>query len=212
MRTRSLVLGVAVAAGIACTPFVGYADSVVDAWSGIASPPAPAVSPVKVDRAKTAFLVLDIEEATCNDKVRPRCVDSVPAIADFLAKARAAGMMVAHSNTGRGSPETILPQAKPAAGEPVVKASVDKFLGTELDAALKAKEVETVIVCGTAAHGAVLHTATAAAQRRYGLVLPVDCLSAEDLFTEKASVWVLLNGPATRQRIRLTTLSAITIE
>jgi nicotinamidase-related amidase len=212
MSTRVRLVLASAATLFGLMPIAGQAETVIEAWGKIESPPAPAVAPVSVAKAKTALLILDIEQATCNQQVRPRCVETVPGIASFLAKARSSGMMVAHSNTGRGSPETILPPAKPAAGEPVVKASVDKFLGTDLDAVLKAKQVDTVIVCGTAAHGAVLHTATAAAQRQYNIVLPVDCLSAEDLFTEKATVWVLLNGPATRQRTKATTLSTIGID
>jgi len=209
--TRAPMLA-AVAFAFLAAPYVASAETIVDVWAKVESPAAPAVAAVTVAKAKTAFLILDIEEATCNEKARPRCVASVPAIAAFLAKARASGLPIAYSTTPRGTPDTILPPVRPQAGEPVVKASVDKFLGTDLEAVLKGKSVDTVIVCGTAAHGAVLFTATAAAQRQMNIVLPVDCLSAEDLFSEKAATWVLMSGPATRQRIKPTTLANITIE
>lgn len=122
-------------------------------------------------------------------------------------------MPVIYSTTGAGSVDTILPPVKPInTGEPVVKASVDKFLGTDLEKILKDRGIDTVIACGTAAQGAVMHTATGAAQRRFKIVLPVDCLSAEDLFTEKAAVWSLVKGPATASVTTLTTLGAITLK
>ena len=205
----------AFAVGVALTGWsaTAPAGTVIDEWAAIPSPAAPTLAAPTVDAKKTAFLILDIEERTCNAERRPRCLDTVPRIAAFLLKARDAGMPVVYSNTGAGSPATILPPVKPmAAGEPVVKSSVDKFLGTDLEKILKDKGVDTVIACGTAAQGAVMHTATGAAQRKLKVVLPVDCLSAEDLFTEKAAVWSLVKGPATAQVTTLTTLGAITVK
>lgn len=200
--------------GSALTGFGGSASAgtVIDEWNAIPSPAAPKLTAPTVDAKTTALLVLDIEERTCNAERRPRCLDTVPLIAAFLAKARAAGMPVVYSNTNAGSPATILPPAKPMADEPVVKASVDKFLGTDLEKILREKGVDTVIACGTAAQGAVMHTVTGAAQRKLKIILPVDCLSAEDLFTEKAAVWSLVKGPATAQVTTLTTLDAITFK
>jgi nicotinamidase-related amidase len=77
---------------------------------------------------------------------------------------------------------------------------------------LKTKNVKTVIVCGTSAFGAALHTATAAAQQGYKVVLPVDCVPGESLYEEQATVWSLMNGPGTVRVIKATTLEAIKIE
>jgi nicotinamidase-related amidase len=87
-----------------------------------------------------------------------------------------AHVAVFYSNTGGGSRETILLPVAPKDDEPIVKVSVNKFFGTKLDEYLKAKNVKTVIVCGTTAFGAVLHTATGAALYGYKVVLPVDCV------------------------------------
>jgi len=208
IRSGGLVIGFLLVLGGA--PAV--AGTVIDEWNSIPSPEAPKLAAPAVTARTTAFLVLDIEQRTCNAERRPRCLDTVPSIAAFLTKARAAGMMVAHSTTNAGTPDTILPPAKPLTGEPVVKASVDKFLGTDLERVLRERGIETVIVCGTAAQGAVMHTATGAAQRKFKIVLPVDCLSAEDLFTEKAVVWSLIKGPATGSVTTLTTLDAIAVK
>jgi len=208
IRARALVIGAILALGT--TP--ATAGTVIEEWNAIPSPDAPKLAAPAIAAKTTALLVLDIEQRTCNAERRPRCLDTVAPIAAFLAKARAAGLLIAHSTTGAGSPDTILPPAKPLAGEPVVKAGVDKFLGTDLEKILKDRGVDTVIVCGTAAQGAVMHTATGAAQRKLKIVLPVDCLSAEDLFTEKAVVWSLIKGPATASVTTLTTLGDIKIQ
>ena len=214
MVVKSILAG-ALVAGAALAGLGGpaTAGTVIDEWNAIPSPAAPKLAAPTVDAKKTAFLILDIEERTCNTERRPRCLDTVPRIAAFLLKARDAGMPVVYSNTGAGSMATILPAVKPMqTGEPVVKAGVDKFLGTDLEKILKERGVDTVIACGTAAQGAVMHTVTGAAQRKMKIVLPVDCLSAEDLFTEKAAVWSLVMGPATAQVTTLTTLDAIKIK
>jgi nicotinamidase-related amidase len=51
-----------------------------------------------------------------------------------------------------------------------------------------------VIVTGTAAHGAVLNTAAAAALLGFKVVLPVDAVSA-DPYAEQYTAWHLANAP-----------------
>jgi len=188
------------------------AANIIELWEQVPAPAVPKLSPVTVKAGETALLLLDIEEATCNQEGRPRCVEAVPAMAKFLERARTAGLPVFYSNTGRGSRATMLPPVAPRDDEPIVKASVNKFFGTKLDDYLKAKNIKTVIVCGTSASGAALHTATGAAQIGYKLVLPVDCVPGASLYEEQASVWSLLNGPGTSRAITATTLGAIKIE
>ncbi len=52
-----------------------------------------------------------------------------------------------------------------------------------------------MIVTGTAAHGAVLHTAVAAALIGLKVILPVDSISAENAYPEQYTAWHLANGP-----------------
>lgn len=188
------------------------AASVIDVWDQVKAPPVPSLSAITVKASETALLLLDIEQLTCNQERRPRCVEALPKMAAFLGKARSANLPVFYSNTGNGSRETILPPVSPRDDEPIVKSSVNKFFGTKLDELLKAKNVKTVIVCGTTASGAALHTATGAAQYGYKLVLPVDCVPGGSLFEEQATVWSLINGPGTGRVLTATTLDAITIE
>lgn len=192
------------------TPARAYED-IAEVWTKAEMPPPPELVEVSVNAADTALLILDIEELTCNEARRPRCLETVPRIAAFLSKARKAGMPVAHSLTPRGTPDTILPPVKPIEGEPIAQASVNKFYNTQLDAFLKENNIKRVIVCGTAAHGAVLHTATAVGQRKLELILPVDGLSAASLYTEQAAVQLLKTGPGTRRNIKLTRFKLISI-
>ncbi|MBG0778229.1 MAG: isochorismatase family protein [Desulfovibrionaceae bacterium] len=189
-------------------PGAGGGD-VVALWTTVAAPEPPEAVPVEVKAGTTALLILDMEELTCNAQRRPRCLDTVAPIAELARRARAAGMPVLYSQTSKRTP--FLSPVRPHEGEVVVAASVDKFFGTDLEAQLRARNVRTVIVTGTAAHGAVLHTATAAAQRGLQVVLPVDGLSAASLYTEQAAVWCLKDGPATRHVLRLTRTGLISI-
>ena len=187
------------------------AGTIVEEWSAV-QPPAPVeLKTVTVSPKNTAFLVLDIEELTCNMQARPRCVESAPRIGAFLAKAREAGMPVVHSLTSRGTPGTILPEAKPLPAEPIVQSFVDKFFNTELEDILKKLGVENVIIVGTTAEGAVLHTATGASMRGMNVIVPVDGMSAGTLYAEQYTAWHLLNAPGTRARTSLTRLDMIDI-
>ena len=208
MRYRILI----VALGLVLQMTSVMAESIFDLWDQAKAPPVPTLVSATVKATETALLLLDIEEATCNQDRRPRCVAAVPAMAAFLAKARNAHMAVFYSNTGGGSRETILLPVAPKDDEPIVKASVNKFFGTKLDEYLKAKNVKTVIVCGTTAFGAALHTATGAALYGYKVVLPVDCVPGGSLYEEQATVWSLINGPGTGRVLSATTLDAIKIE
>ena len=209
------LVGLALAAGavaaMAMASDKAASPSVLDVWDKVKAPPPPKLEAVKLAPKTTALLILDIEKLTTNAQRRPRAVASVPRIAALLAKARAAGMPVAYSLTSRGAPETILKEVTPRKGEPIVKASVDKFHGTKLEAILKKKGVKTVLVVGTAAEGAVLHTATAAAIRGFHVVVPVDGMSSSELYAEQYTAWHLVNAPGSRRRTRLTRTDMIQI-
>ena len=183
-------------------------QSIDQLWDQVAPPPVPELQEVMLNPEDTVLLVLDLEELTCNPERRPRCVQGLYNTAYLIAQARKAGMPVVHSQTPKKTP--FLPDVAPLPDEPVVASSVDKFWNTDLDDILQSLGVKAVIVTGTAAHGAVLHTATAAGFRGYRVILPVDCLSAADLYTEQASVQLLLTGPATRSSIVLTRSDMVT--
>ena len=201
----------ALMAAVLCS-FAARAGDTVQDWDQAKAPPPPTLKDVTVKAATTAFLILDIEAATCNEQGRPRCVATVPGIAAFAKKARDAKMLVAYSNTGRGSPETILPPVKPMAGEHVVKATVNKFQGTDLEQYLKDKKIETIIICGTTAFGVSLHTATGATVRGFKVIIPVDCNPGSSVYEEQAALFSMVNGPGTAANLTATRLSMIKID
>jgi nicotinamidase-related amidase len=203
----AVILVLLLGSGISSAP----AGTILDEWSSVEAPAPVSAAAVTVDATDTALLVLDIEERTCNTASRPRCVESAPRIGEFLAKARKAGMPVVYSLTTKGTPDTILPEARPIPGEPIVQSSVDKFYNTELGPILKKLGVHTVIVTGTTAEGAVLHTATGASMRGLSVIVPLDGMSAGTLYAEQYTAWHLVNAPGTRARTSLTTLDSITI-
>ena len=184
-------------------------QTIVEQWSRVQAPPPVGLKAVQVNPQETAFLILDIEQLTCNPDRRPRCIESVPKIQGFLQKARAKGMPVVYSLTGRGTRKTILPEVTPNADEPIVQSSVDKFFKTDLDKILQEKGIKTVIIAGTTAEGAVLHTATGAAMRGYNVIVPVDGMSAGNLYAEQYTAWHLLNAPGTRRGTTLTRFDMI---
>ncbi len=199
-----LVIVLAMSAGA----YAGYVETL---WEQATPPAIPKIVPVEADPQDTALLVLDIEQLTCNQERRPRCLQTVPRIAALIARARAAGMPVLYSLTSKGTPDTILKPVAPLKDEAIVQSSVNKFWQTDLDIFLKKLNTKSVIITGTAAHGAVLHTATAAAARGYGVILPVDCLSAREPYVEQAAIHLLETGPGTRKRIQLTESNLIVI-
>ncbi len=183
----------------------------LDEWAAVKAPPPPELKSVTLDPNTTALLILDIEKRTTNMEKRPRAMASVPTIQGLLDKARQKGMSVVFSTTGQGTPDDILQEVTPREGEPVVKSSVDKFFKTNLDEILQEKGIKSVIVVGTAAEGAVLHTATAAALRSLDVIVPIDCISSSELYAEQYVCWHLVNAPGSRNRTILTKTSMIKI-
>lgn len=184
-------------------------DTIVAEWADVKAPPAPKLSPVKVDADTTALLILDIQNRNCNSERRPRCVASVGKIKGLLTKSRAKGMTIVYSLTTSAQVSDIRKEVAPLESEPVVKSSVDKFFRTDLEEILRKRKVETVILVGTSAHGAVLHTATGAALRGFGVIVPVDGMSAGHRYAEQYTAWHLVNGSGTRRRTTLTKISLI---
>jgi hypothetical protein len=78
-----------------------------------------------------------------------------------------------------GNGKIIDQSIAPHAGEVVdqKQGGPDKFLDSDLDHRLKDHAIKTVILCATSAQGVGLGTGTAAAQRGYYVVYPVDCAS-----------------------------------
>lgn len=69
----------------------GHAETnrtIIELWEDAKAPDRVELQGIQIAPAKTAFLILDIEERTCNLKRRPRCISSVAAIKAFLDRAK----------------------------------------------------------------------------------------------------------------------------
>jgi nicotinamidase-related amidase len=179
-------------------PFCGMAQAdIIASWKSVPMPPPPELKTFTItDPGHTALLLLDFDTSNCNNKERPTCAASLPYVANLLNQSREANLMIAYSLTSTGTLEAVPPAIAAKAGEKVVQSSsVDKFFNTDLETALKAKGIQTVIVTGTMAHGAVLYTASEAALRGFKVVVPVDGMSSKDPFGELSTAWILANAP-----------------
>ncbi len=195
-------LGILVASLCMAGPL--FAQTIIDEWSAVKAPQAPELKIITVDPATTALLLLDFNKQTCNEKVRPRCISSIPAMAGFLKKAREKNMPVIYSLSPGAAVNDIAKDLTPAANEPVVTSGPDKFFGTDLEKIIREKGIKTVIVTGTAAHGAVLYTASGAALRGIKVLVAVDGVSAENTYAEQYTAWHLITAPRISAQVTLT--------
>ncbi len=184
-----------VLSGLSLIPSDLFAQTIIDEWAKVTAPLPPEIKQISLDPATTALLLLDFNKQTCNAERRPRCIDSIPKIKKILLLARARKMTVVYSLSAGASAADIASAVAPMPGEPIVTSGPDKFLGTNLEKILREKGIKIVIVAGTAAHGAVLYTASGAALRGMTVVVPVDGISAETLYAEQYTVWHLVNAP-----------------
>lgn len=179
---------------------------------------------VAVDPRRTALLIVDMQ----NDFVRPDGCLSVPAAAatvpaitslrDFAHRHDIAVFYTQDSHYA-GDPEfelwgehvlvgsegwRIIDELAPVAarGDKVFrKDRYDGFFRTNLDQTLKARSIDTLIICGTVANICVLYTAASAAIRWYRVILPLDGISALtefDLELTVRQVAFLFQGTITR--------------
>lgn len=189
-----------------------YGQSVIDEWATVKAPPPPELKKVAIDPKKTVYMVLDFRKEGCAPDKRPRCAVAVPKVQKLLAEARARGMMVVHTTTTRTTVEDIPAELKPIEGELVLRTSMDKLHGTDLPDTLKAKGIDTILISGTSANGAVLNTTSGAVLRGFKAVVPVDTMPADGAYQEQFSVWQIANGPTLRERATLTRSDLITFK
>ena len=191
------------------------AQTIVDQWSSVKIPPPPELKPVTLDPKTTAILVMDFVKQICNNERRPRCVASIPKIEKLIAAARAQGVMLISTTVPPVPIADTLPAVAPKGNDPVVVSFVDKFIlgdkDTGLEKMLKDKGITTLVAVGTAAHGAVLYTATAAASRGFNVIVPVDGMSGDGqvLYDEQAVAYILTHAPVVSSKVTLTSVDMI---
>ena len=186
------------------------ADSVIDEWAAVKVPPPPELKPVSIDAASTALIVMDISTQSCTVEKRPRCVATLPKVQKLIGEARAKGILVLYTLAGTSKRADIIKEVAPLDAEQSLSgAGPDKFVGIDLDAILKGKNIKTLIAVGTAAEGAVLHTAAGAAFRGYDAVVPVDGMSSTNIYAEQYTAWHLANAPRLPDHVKLTKVDII---
>lgn len=206
VMSQLMIIAAASLAGNLVSTATGAA-TIIDEWGSVKPEGAPTLKPVTIDTKTTALLVMDLVKGSCNNQRRPRCVASIPAIAKLMDEARAKGLTIINTVAGAGTAADILPEVAPKAGEELItRTNADKFIKTDLEKILKDKGFTTVIMVGTAAHGAVLYTASQAALRGIKVIVPVDGSTAENLFAEQAVTWILANAPGVSAQVTLTKL------
>jgi nicotinamidase-related amidase len=192
--TTAFVCAAALATAFAALP--ASAGDIVADWAAAKVPPAPQLKPVTVDPRTTALLVLDFMKANCGQ--RPRCVAIVPNVKKLIDAARANNMMIAYNLTGQNPKAEDMVDASlaPRAGEHLIKngRGANKWYNSDLEQALKARGVTTVIISGTSAQGAVAGSTQGATERGFKAVVPVDGMASEDSFNELYAAYHLAKG------------------
>jgi len=201
-RFRHLMPLVALAAAVVYAA-PSSAQTIIDEWQSVKAPPAPELKSVTLDPKTTALLVIDMIKQTCNEQRRPRCVTAIPKIEKLLTAARASGVTVIYSLFPSPSPATFpnpvisdyVPALAPKGNEPVVTATVDKFMlgdkDTGLQKILKDKGITTLVSVGTTPHNGVLFTSVLAALRGFNVVVPVDGMAGNNAYEDQAAAYIL---------------------
>ena len=160
-----------------------------------------------VDRAKTAVLVMDYQQAIVGMVAASEQAPLLERARSVLDAARAASIPVIYVVIGfrPGYPDispnnaafgTVLktgaftlgdpkadvhPGVSPQSGDlTVVKKRVSAFAGSDLEVVLRSKGIDTLVLMGIATSGVVLSTVRQAADADYQLVVLSDCCADRD--------------------------------
>jgi nicotinamidase-related amidase len=147
---------------------------------------------VTLNPATTALLVLDYVEPICNSQ--PKCKSQMlPAMTPFMERARKASLVVAYG-TREPNMSKWLPEVAPAPGDiKIVNIAQDRFYNTDLDKALRAKGITTIVMVGWKVSGSVAYTSVGATLRGYTVVVPVDTTTAATDYETAIGFYQILN-------------------
>jgi len=154
--------------------------------------------------ATTALVLLDYVDSICNSQ--PKCKgEMLPAATPFMARARKAGVVVVYG-TREPNMSKWVPEVAPAPGDiKIANVAQDRFYNTDLDKALKAKGIATVIIAGWKVSGSVAYTSVGATVRGYTVVVPVDTTAAATDYEQIIGFYQILNqfnGNLTNQPLK----------
>ena len=167
-------------------------------------PALPDPAQVTLKPATTALLVLDYVEDICNSQ--PKCKSQMlPAMTPFMERVRKAGLVVAYG-TREQNMSKWLPEVAPAPGDiKIVNTAQDRFYNTDLDRALKAKGITTIIMVGWKVSGSLAYTSVGATLRDYTVVVPIDTTAAGTDYEQVIGFYQILNqgnGNLTNQPLK----------
>jgi nicotinamidase-related amidase len=203
----------ALAAGLAiyAPATAAQSQTLIEEWGSAKFPAPPTLKPAKLDAKETAVLAMDFTKQTCTPERRKRCADQVATVQKFVAEARAKGALIIYSVAVPNSvPADILPALTPAAGEQVLPPlGPDKFINSDLEKTLKDKGIKTVVAMGTQAQTSVLHTGATAALKGFKVIVPVDGMSADEVFPELYTAWHLSTAARISANVTLTKFDMI---
>jgi len=147
---------------------------------------------VTLNPSTTALLVLDYVDPICNSQ--PKCKgEMLPAMTPFMARARKAGVVVAYG-TREPNMSKWLAEVAPAPGDiKIVNTAQDRFYNTDLDKALKAKGIATIIMVGWKVSGSLAYTSVGATVHDYTVVIPVDTTAASTDYETVIGFYQILN-------------------
>src|SRR5215475_11329162 len=156
-------------------------------------PAMPDPARITLNSKTTVLMVLDYVEDIC--AAQPKCKSQMlPAMIPFMERVRKAGLVVAYGTRAQNMAHW-LKEVAPAEGDiKIVNTAQDRFYNTELDKALKAKGITTLIIVGWKVSGSVTYTSVGAMVRDYTVVIPVDTTSAGSDYETTIGFYNVLNS------------------
>jgi len=176
------------------------------------APIKPQPLPITLDPATTAIGVLDLG-IRCDDPDQV-CSLLIPALGQFLERARAAGVPIIYTNGASAvgtSLEPIATGLQRREDEPVIFPNAfDKFMGGELLDFLSAHHSKNFIIVGSSTHVCVLYTATTAARiYRMNVVIPLDGVNTKNEYEHDWALHQLQVIPLGDTKPKFTTFELI---
>ena len=148
---------------------------------------------VALNPATTALLVLDYVEDICNSQATCKG-QMLPAMTPFMERVRKAGLTVAYGTRAQNMTKWLKEVAPAANDIKVINTAQDRFYGTDLDKALKAKGIKTLIMVGWKISGSVTYTSVGAMAHDDTVVIPVDTTSAGSDYETTIGFYNVLNS------------------
>lgn len=189
---RPLILASALAVALCAGTAQAQPSAAGKPMINLQMPALPDPVRVTLKPATTALLMLDYVEPICSSQ--PKCTGQmVPAMTQFMQRARQAGVTVVYG-TREPTMTKWLPAVAPAAGDiKIVNTAQDRFYETDLDKALKAKGITTIIMAGWKVSGSMTYTSVGATLRGYTVVVPVDTTTATTDYETAIGFYQILN-------------------